>query len=238
MTACIGRRRRRGRLLPVCPTCLRVSLLQHESDGAGWPGGRSRAAPAWRNAAFVWVSPTLVLPGVTSPAWCFWVSSSTRLMGDGATLLSHRSTAGWHRAGAGPELPASLPDLQHPWQGCRERCQVLPAPCCSSPGLAPCAAFLSPLPSGVPDPTSNPGRCPWRWQELPSCRRPLPGMWAAPEQGSPGRSISVCSHPSRAASPSGLASTGSRDVCVCVCVHAYVCLVLWKTKNPRAAGGR
>lgn len=116
------------------------------------------------------------LPRATSPAWCFWVSSGTRLMSDGATFLSHHSTAGCHRAGAGPELP-----------------------CCSSPGLAPCTVILNPLLSGVPDPTSNPGRCLWSWQELLSSRRLLPGMWAAPEQGSPGKSISVCSHPSRVA---------------------------------------
>lgn len=87
------------------------------------------------------------------------------------------------------------------WTGAaRERCRVGPA--CALLQLAWAGSLhtlLNPLPSGVPDPTSNPGRCLRSRQELCSSKRPLPGMWAAPEQGSPGRSISVCSHPSRAA---------------------------------------
>lgn len=121
------RRRRRGGLLPVYPTCLRVSLLQHQSDGAGWPDGRSRAAPAWRNAAFVWVSPTLIPAQVYFSSLVSGFPAASRLMCDGAVFLSHGSTAGWHWAGAGPELPASLPDLRHPWHGCRELCRVGPA---------------------------------------------------------------------------------------------------------------
>lgn len=63
------------------------------------------------------------LPEITSPAWCFWVSRGTYLMGVGAPLLTQ------HRAGAGAGSPASLAGLQGAEQG---------RSCCGSPGLAPC----------------------------------------------------------------------------------------------------
>lgn len=85
-------RRRRERLLPICPTCLRVSLLQPEAMVlAGRVGGVELPLPGEMQHLSGFPL-HLFLPRVTSPAWCFWRSSSTSLMGDGAALLSHRST--------------------------------------------------------------------------------------------------------------------------------------------------
>lgn len=185
MAGSIGRSRR-GWLLPICPTCLRVSLLQHRSNVlAGRVGGVELPLPGEMSHLSGFPLHTF-LPRVTSPAGCFWHSSSTCLMGDGVIALSLQHC----RVASGRS-----------WTGAaRERCRVGLA--CTLLQLAWAGsphAFLNPLPSGVPDPTSNPGRCLQSRQELRSSRQPLPGMWAAPEQGSPGISISVCSHPSRAA---------------------------------------
>lgn len=70
----------KGSLLFVPPACGFPSSSQ---------GGRRRSAPAWRNAAIVWVSPSSFLPGVPAPAWAFWGFP------------------------AGPELP-SQPEFQNP----------------------------------------------------------------------------------------------------------------------------
>lgn len=85
-----------------------------------WLGGRRRAAPAWRNAAIVRVSPSSFPPGVTAPAWGFsGFSSGTRAA-----------------------IPAQTPE---PRQGCGEWVGwVLPGPAAAHLGWlsAPCSVNL------------------------------------------------------------------------------------------------
>lgn len=104
--------RRIERLPPVCPTCLWVSFSDAK---ATLLGGRRRAAPAWRNAAIVWVSPIsfLLQPG-------------------GSGVFP-----------AGPELP-SQPEFQNPSRAVGSGQGRSCWPCCTHLGWfsAPCSLIL------------------------------------------------------------------------------------------------
>lgn len=172
--------------------------------------GRSGAAPAWGNAAFVWVSPAqgnlsaLVLPA--APGWQVTGVGDIAQPPQCCRVVSGR---GWTGAAAVPAQP--------------QRCRVGPAcPCCSSPGLAPGTVFLSPLLNGFTDPTSNPGRC------LRSRRSSCPPDNLCLGWGQPWEKHQWLLPPKQSS------LTQQFDIqreqgCVCVCVHAYV----WCFGKPR-----
>lgn len=211
-----GSVRRTGRLLPVCPTCLQVSLLRHQSKGAGW---EERSCPCLGKCSICLGFPcTRSCPGSLVH---LGVTSSTRLAGD----------RGRGRCSA----PAAVPVASgRGWTGAatvaaRPRCCRVGPACVllQLTGLAPGTAFLIPLPNGVTDPTSNPGRC------LRSRRSSCPPdslclRWGQTWENHQWLLLS------RQGSLTQQFDIQREQGRVC----ARVCLVLWKAKNPRAAGDR